>query len=941
MFARRFLLWLAVAAFVAAGPLGQAHAQDKPVPNAAPSAARASSAPALPAAAPLAPAVPPPAAQPGELPLAPPPVAQFTMPLWAPVDAAEQFRALPRFGAAVFTPRLPAESEAESPRAAEGTETARPTETTDRTATAPDARDTRDTRDTRGSRAGNAGMRTMGAPAPPNYILGAGDEVSLSVWSRGREQHNVTLTVAPDGFLVLPLAGKLNVAGQPLSAVRALVADAFTKFYRQCEVTLVLSTQRAVDVYVLGDVMQPGKYDLVGMATVFTALYAAGGPSETGSFRQVRLERYGEPSRLIDLYGYLMFGRREGDVLLQSGDTVFVEPAQMEVGVAGEVRRPARYELTAPISLGEALRMAGGIGPQGWAGGIEVWRTGDHAGWSLVNIEAGAAQQLELRDGDLVVVKPLLDRAQEAVSVQGLVRRPGVYAAQPGLTVGQALRLAEGPAEGADMERGIIWRLNAQMAYDMLAFSVTDALAGKPAADVPLRPRDIINLLPQEKAWVAVSGAVNAPGRYPFGAGMQVSDLVRLAGGLTDVAFVTRADVLRLQPDKQVAVIPVDLGQALAGGGAADVRLQARDELQIKTREEALVESVVHVDGFVNAPGEYPRREGMKVSDLIFAAGGIAPGASEIELSRGRVRGAATTEALLVEGTPEHFVVNPDPVLGDDDRISVQGHGDFQTAPAAVIVRGLVAVQGAYTLTGDHVKNFDTVYSVVQRAGGLLPNADPNGIVIYRGLAQTLPQMADLAQMMRFHNREVEPLGDAQGTVATAAKEAMTAQVSAELASAFAVEGQVVVATPPRRLQVEQSVRSIPVDGARLFATQGREADVKLEAGDIVTVPHLRDTVAVVGAVVRPGAVPYRPGLEVAAYIAEAGGAAPDAAMKRLVVLGPNGAARPQERKLTLNPGDVILVPSQTVFRTHRPQSMFEGLLRTLAGAAALKLLVP
>jgi polysaccharide export outer membrane protein len=422
---------------------------------------------------------------------------------------------------------------------------------------------------------------------------------------------------------------------------------------------------------------------------------------------------------------------------------------------------------------------------------------------------------------------------------------------------------------------------------------------------------------------------------------MQVSDLVRLAGGVTDVAFVTRADLLRLQPDKQVALVPVDLGQALAGEDVADVPLQARDELQIKTREEALVQSVVHVDGFVSTPGEYPRREGMKVSDLIFAAGGLIPGASEIELSRGRVRGAATTEPLVVEGTPEQFVIRPDPVLGDDDRVSVQGHGDFQTAPASVIVKGLVAVQGAYTLTGDHVGTYDSVYSVVERAGGLLPNADPNGIVVYRGLPQTLPQMQDLAQMMRFHNREVEPQDEAEGAVATVKKEAMTAQVNAELTQAFTADKQVVIAIPPRRLQVEQSVRSIPVDGARLFETKGKEADVKLEAGDVITVPHLRDTVAVVGAVVRAGAVPYRPGMMIADCIAEAGGPAPDAEMKRLVVLGPNGAARPSAKKLVLNPGDVILVPSQTIFRTHRTEGLFEGLLRMLAGAAALKLIVP
>ncbi|MBU0610491.1 MAG: SLBB domain-containing protein [Armatimonadetes bacterium] len=932
VFARRFLLGLAVAVFVAAGSVGQAWAQDKPAAAATPAPSSAT-----PAAAPT-PALPTPTGEAGTTDEVPAiaPLPEFTMPPWAPVDPGQQFRDLSRFGAAVFEPRPPLEQETESQRPPTRAAETTTTDASDAATTNPEDKD----RQVRSGWAGDAGTRAVGAPAPANYILGAGDVLSLSVWSRGREQHNVTLTVAPDGFVVLPLAGTLSLAGQPLSAARTLVANAFTKFYRDSQVTLVLSTQRAVDVYVLGDIMRPGKYNLVGMATVFTALYAAGGPSETGSFRQVRLERQGEASRAIDLYSYLMFGRRDEDVLLQSGDTIFIEPAKMEIGVAGEVRRPARYELQKPITLGEALQMAGGLGPQGWAEGLEVWRTGDHVGWSLVNTRAGADRQLELHDGDLVVVKPLLARAQEAINVQGLVRRPGVYALGSGLTVAQALRLAQGPAEGADMDRGIVWRLNAQMAYDMVPFSPMNALSGKPDADVALAPRDIVSVLPQQRVWVAVSGAVTTPGQYPFGAGMRVSDLVRLAGGVTDTAFVGRADLLRLQPDKQVAVLAVELAQALAGEGTADLPLQARDELQVKAREEAMVKSVVHVDGFVNEPGEYPRHAGMKVSDLIFAAGGLAPGASTIELSRGRVRGAATTEPLLVEGTPEHFAIAPDPLLGDDDRVSVQGHGDFQVAPASIIVKGQVTTQGAYTLTGDGT-TFDTVFSVIQRAGGLLPDADPNGIVVYRGLAQTLPQMQDLAQLMRFHNREIEPPEDMEKAVTTATQQAMTDQVSGQLAQAFAADNQIVVAIPPRKLQVEQSVRSIPVDGARLFATAGRDADVRLEPGDVVTVPHRRDTVAVVGAVVRPGAVPYRAGMKVADCLAETGGAAADAELKRLVVLGPNGAARPQDRNLVLNPGDVILVPSQTVFRTHRTKGVVEGLLQTLAGAAALKLIAP
>ncbi|MBU0610490.1 MAG: SLBB domain-containing protein, partial [Armatimonadetes bacterium] len=417
-----------------------------------------------------------------------------------------------------------------------------------------------------------AGTPILGGPVPPNYALGGGDVIDLQVWTQNRQQVAAQLTVTPEGFIFLPTVGRLNVSGQTVQQARELIAKAYERFYDRPDVTLAVSGQRALEVYVLGDVTQPGKYTLSGMATVFTALYAAGGPSESGTYREVRLERLGQKPQFVDLYDYLLRGERQGDVLLQNGDMLFVGPARLEIGVAGEVRRPARYELNGDTTLADALEMAGGLGPQAYAPAIEVWRTGDRKGWQLVNLDAGDKSSLTLRDGDLIVVKPLLDVTQQTVIVRGAVNRPGSYAFTPGLTAGALLKLAEGPADGANLTQGLLWRLQSDMGYSAQRLSLSGAGSQANSAATALQPRDVLFVPYQEEASVTVTGEVFRPGTYPFGEGMRVRDLLTMAGGLKPTAFARRAELMRwLQPQNELGVVAVDLQAALTGDDKANI----------------------------------------------------------------------------------------------------------------------------------------------------------------------------------------------------------------------------------------------------------------------------------------------------------------------------------------------------------------------------------
>ena len=241
-----------------------------------------------------------------------------------------------------------------------------------------------------------------------------------------------------------------------------------------------------------GDATVPGKYALSGTATIFTALYAAGGPSAIGSLRNIRLTRKGQAPRLIDLYSYLLTGDREADVPLNPGDTLFIGACTDTVGIAGLVRRPGLYEMSEKLNISEALKMAAGLDPRGYGPNVEVWRVDRNTAWNVINIDLNGAKgeqkgpEFALQSGDLVLVRPVLEKPANTVEVIGAVRRPGAYEVAGEMSIAAVLQRAQGPEDGAYMGQGAIWRLTPNHDYKMVRFNVRLALA-KPALGQPSR----------------------------------------------------------------------------------------------------------------------------------------------------------------------------------------------------------------------------------------------------------------------------------------------------------------------------------------------------------------------------------------------------------------------------------------------------------------------
>ncbi|MCE5239004.1 SLBB domain-containing protein [bacterium] len=782
-------------------------------------------------------------------------------------------------------------------------------------------------------------------PVPPNYLLGPGDTLDLSVWARDFEQVKQTVTITPEGFVILPQVGRVTASGQTIEQLRQTLAQQYTRFFTDPKVTLVVSEQRTIEVFVTGDATRPGKYTLAGMATVLSALYAAGGPSEIGSYRKIRLNRVGRAAVEIDLYDYLLTGQREADVVLAPGDSLFIPPVSAEVGLIGEVRRPARYEVKDALTVGQALALAGGMKPSAYAPLVHLWRGEKRADWILSTLDCGdpngAALKRPLQDGDLLIVKSILARGDNTIELMGAVKRPGYYPWTPDATVSSLLRSAEGLAWNAHMATGLLRRMDYDRHYTLIPFNVSEQMYGDNPTPIPLQPKDEVEILAQQAVEPAqeikIDGAVAHPGTYPFAIKMRVSQLVLLAGDVLPEAYLGRADLLRLTPDQSYQIIAVDLKAALQGDGARDLELARGDILKIATQADALPAPEVQITGYVRRPGKYPRREGMKVSDLIFAAGGLKPGAGpDVEVIPGRFEGMPQPVRLALTGTPDAFRIEPDMALGEGDSVSIIGRGEFQGQADVVVLQGRVEHPGSFALRRDRDHAY-TVMDLLRDSGGLLPDANPNGMVIYRhrDLTTDPAQIEDLSRILAATNRESgqAPMQVGQGTQAAA----MSTSIAQNLSTLIS-PGAASIVLPPRPVRSEDMVTAIPVAGKELLASNGKAGNIELEAGDNLVVPRRMNTVTVLGAVPRSGAVPYVEAYRCRQYIAEAGGLREDAAQKRLVVIHPNGAAAPIGLKDAIEPGDVIVVPTTYIVRTVHTENSWQQWLRSIITIATAAL---
>lgn len=489
-------------------------------------------------------------------------------------------------------------------------------------------------------------------PVPRDYVLGPGD--SLRVQMYGNENESMTLKVQRDGTINFPRLGPRPVAGLTFEELRDEVKRWVETQLIGTNVSVSMGRLRSVKIFVVGDVKRPGGYTVSGLARMTNALFLAGGITRIGSLRKVQLRRDGKTIETLDLYDLLLRGDTRNDTQLRANDVVFIPPARSLIGIGGEVRRPAIYELQSERTVGELIVLAGGLLPTADATNVRLERVSSRGTRSVetLDVESKADLRMEVRSGDLVSVLPVLKEVGDAVSLMGHTTRPGQYEWSAGMRLTDLLSSEHMLKPKADLDYVLIRRevgpdrLTTVLSTDLGAALVDPASP----ANVELRVRDrvlifelgvvrsmvISNILKELEAqatssrpfqMVKIAGEVRSPGEYPLESDMRISDLLRAGGGLNSSAFSSGAELTRYVVDasgeRRTELTGIDLDAIIAGDDTADPMLKPYDYLSIKETPAWEKQIEVELIGEVQFPGIYPVRRGETLRSVLERAGGL------------------------------------------------------------------------------------------------------------------------------------------------------------------------------------------------------------------------------------------------------------------------------------------------------------------------------
>jgi protein involved in polysaccharide export with SLBB domain len=501
-------------------------------------------------------------------------------------------------------------------------------------------------------------------PVDENYRLGPGDLLVLIL--TGDVELAYSLDVNREGFIVIPQVGSVYVANLTLGQLNDVLYSRLSRVYSgirrgrgTTKFQVTVGRLRNIQVFVVGDVVRPGAYQVSGAGTVLTALYAAGGPTSNGSYRRIEVRRAGKLVDSLDIYDYLLHGNNASDVRLQTGDVVFVPVHGPFVKLAGEVTRPAVYELRTGETLRQLIEYAGGFGPTAYRARVRIHRilppdARDATGPARVVVDVGpeqlaggAAPAVPISPGDSVTVLAVPDRLRGYVTVRGNVWVEGQVGFRPGMKLSDAIRMAGGPKPDVYLDRILVSRTNDDSTRLQLRSAFSDS-TGAVTNDLALQQEDEIRVFSRAaflpNRYVTVVGAVRNPGRVPYREGMTMRDLVLLAGGVTEDADLREAEIARRADSQDPGALATTIRVALdsvalvtggtdgvpvtptAGGvgGVPDVTLQPYDNVLIVRQPGWEVQRLVYVTGQVKHPGRYAlRSKTERLSDVLKRAGGL------------------------------------------------------------------------------------------------------------------------------------------------------------------------------------------------------------------------------------------------------------------------------------------------------------------------------
>ena len=473
----------------------------------------------------------------------------------------------------------------------------------------------------------------MNIATPQNYRLGPGDAVFIDIY--GASQKTIECTVSPDGFVTIDGYGPVEVSGLTVSQANAKLRSTLGSRYSSSHIKLTVGETRSIMVNVMGEVKAPGTYTLSAFATVFHALYMAGGTNDLGTLRNIKVYRNNRLVTVVDIYDYMLNGKLTGNVRLADNDVIVVGPYDCLVNLTGKVKRPMWYEMKKNESVGSLLKYAGGFTGDAYTKSVRVVRkTGKE--YSVYNVDEFDMSSFQVSDEDSVSVDSILDRYSNMVEIKGAVFRPGMYQVGGEInSVRSLLEHADGLREEAFTARAVMHRMKKDRTLEVVPVDVEGILDGK-VADVPLKPNDVLFIPTKqemmEEQTITIHGEVNYPGIYKYASNETLEDFVLQAGGLKNSASTVKVDVARRVMNPKAltndSISAYTYSFALKDGfvidGTPGFHLMPFDEVYVRKSPGFSKQQNVIVDGEVMFSGTYTlQRKNTRLSDVIKAAGGI------------------------------------------------------------------------------------------------------------------------------------------------------------------------------------------------------------------------------------------------------------------------------------------------------------------------------
>ncbi len=479
-------------------------------------------------------------------------------------------------------------------------------------------------------------------PTPANYKLGSGDEVVIDIW--GASQSTIQETISPDGNIYVENLGPVHLSGLTVTQANNYLKKQLGQIYSsisgdepESNIRLSLAQNRTIQVHVMGEVENPGTYAMSSFATIFNALYQAGGVNEVGTLREVKVFRNDKMVATYDVYDFILNGNSDMGIRLEDNDVVSVDAYKNLVSVTGNVKRPMYYEVLDNETLEQLMKYAGGFAGNAYKEDVRLIRNGKRER-EIYTLNRTEQQSFILADGDSVSVDSIMPSFANMVEVKGAVYRPGQFQMDGRVnTVKQLIECAGGLKDDAFMNRAILNRRNPNNTMENLAINLDDLMSGK-AADVALRKNDVL-LVPslfdmQEVQTVTIFGEVAFPGTYEYVENMSVEDFIVNAGGLTEAASTAKVDVARRVKNSRATsasdtishMYSFAISDGLIVEGNPDFTLMPFDEVYVRKSPGYFKQENVVIEGEVLFNGTYAlEKKNQRLSELVASAGGLTP----------------------------------------------------------------------------------------------------------------------------------------------------------------------------------------------------------------------------------------------------------------------------------------------------------------------------